>query len=73
MRILGGNVTLEDGDRKTLDKAFRSWERLPGYPLINVTWNRDNGTVTVKQVRKTLFSREQSLKIYALLSVEFSS
>ncbi|KAL7288638.1 hypothetical protein TKK_0017371 [Trichogramma kaykai] len=53
LRALARNATIPaDGKDEVdmpLDRAFATWVRQPGYPLINVTWHRHNGTVDIHQ------------------------
>ncbi|XP_001608203.2 aminopeptidase N [Nasonia vitripennis] len=52
LRSLAGNTTIElDSKTIKLNEAFADWTRKPGYPLVNVTWLRDNGTVAVRQTK----------------------
>jgi aminopeptidase N len=34
----------------TIDRYFRTWSEKAGHPLLTVTVNQDNGTMTVTQV-----------------------
>ncbi|XP_058791349.1 thyrotropin-releasing hormone-degrading ectoenzyme-like [Phymastichus coffea] len=38
-------------DDTKMVEAFRSWARQPGYPMISVAWNRENGSVTIRQAK----------------------
>ncbi|KAJ8681944.1 hypothetical protein QAD02_017736 [Eretmocerus hayati] len=53
LHTLAGNKTAanlnDSSESKTLAEALSTFVRQPGYPLINVTWHRQNGTVVIRQ------------------------
>ncbi|XP_011497354.1 PREDICTED: aminopeptidase N [Ceratosolen solmsi marchali] len=48
LHALVGNMTTEV-ESTNMTKAFTSWTRQPGYPLVNVTWIHENSTVVIRQ------------------------